>query len=100
MESRLQPAKGARQKSSLPHECGVPTRIGTPHSCGRTLLQKKFVLHSPANASYFSACVRFPISLHSRTPFRLKPGLHTSCVCDQFQSCQMTYLTLTLRRIT
>src|SRR5207237_934756 len=26
--------RGARQDSSLPHECGVPVELGTPHSCG------------------------------------------------------------------
>jgi len=46
---------GARQNSSLPHECGVPTRNGTPHSCGRKQLRKNFVLrpipfHAPVLA--------------------------------------------------
>jgi outer membrane protein len=37
------PGKGARQNSSLPHECGVPKPTGTPHSCGRREPWKKSV---------------------------------------------------------
>jgi hypothetical protein len=37
--------QGRTTNSSLPHKCGVPYPSGTPHLCGRTGCQKKFVLH-------------------------------------------------------
>src|SRR5262245_38431111 len=48
---------GARPDSSLPHECGVPTRNGTPHSCGRKQLRRNIVFRPPGLVWFFLVCV-------------------------------------------
>ena len=66
-------AGGARQNSSLPHECGDPPRLGTPHSCGRMARPKKSVPCPAAGGVNYFPCVRRTRRLKDESSVQLYP---------------------------